>query len=67
MSDPNHVYFVAYDHPSGVGNVEQGLEHPITGIEDIRLLEKHLRESNNFEWVVISNWKELERWKGKPQ
>jgi hypothetical protein len=54
-----HVYFVAYDVPSrgDTGNMEVRLDHEITGIDQVREIERHI--GITFVppvGIVVSNW-----------
>ena len=56
-------YFIVYFHKGnlsfGVGNSEIGTLKEITKFEDIKEIEENIKEENNFEEVVILNYKKL--------
>lgn len=54
-----HAYFVAYSFPGGLGNTEISLENPVRSIEDVRLMEKLIRESAHLNSAVVTNFIEL--------
>ncbi len=57
-------YFIVYFHKGktgfGVGQCETTTLKEINKLEDIQEIEENIKEENNFEEVVILNYKKLE-------
>lgn len=58
-------YFIAYFHKGnksfGVGNSEITSKKEIINFKDIKEIEQKIKEDNNFEEVIILNYKKIKQ------
>ena len=58
-------YFIAYFHKGnksfGVGNSEITSKKEIINFEDIKEIEQKIKKDNNFEEVIILNYKKIKQ------
>lgn len=58
-------YFIAYFHKGnksfGVGNSEITSKKEIINFEDIQEIEQKIKKDNNFEEVIILNYKKIKQ------